>query len=1091
MKTQLSSSMSLNTVPDADIELAACYVSDALEGRTEDCSAQMVGRPSWERRMYSLNTWFVWEIWLQLIGIMLMLRAFIEPGYSLSGLECHASPHDGPYDLLLLALEALGLSCFWLDIYAKFAYMGREQYWSRAMHRGYLLVVIGVTVDALVGAACSQRPLRWLRPMLIGLRNNEQRRILLSLLHLLSHQLGVALLSTIGVVAFAGAFGVHLYGESFDQGLELHEAALEGGEFTDLNHLKGTFDSFVHAAVEIWVFISSAENFLDLLLPAMRTADGGHSFLPLLVYFGPLLYFGYFFLMSVLLAVVVDEYLLTARRLVQQEHHRERKGLLEAFALLNPSRTGYVDVRTWTRLLVYLRPECSRQEAILRYHMVAHQAPERGVYVREFLRLHSNLAVNLVEEYASGQPEILRALPDSVRLTLLVINAILFVTYSPLQSAFTHRALFAAHTLLLPPLNFDRKSWSPSRRHLNGGCLGVANACALLYWFYDIGLGQRPPIVANLFGHVALFALLVQGSRMLRLIWRLLSYVLPQFLAVSASVFLIVYVFGLLGMQLFHSLPLTSADERYAHENLAGCAQPFGSLPCTLFVLFQVMTNEDWHVVLRAMWSTAGPVGLAYVLAFFLVVNVCLLSLTTALAINAFLASKTDLLDQGLLVDNSVDVSAGAATTSPFADVPSRSPSRAGSPPPALERSPSRAGGGSPSALLGGTAPGTAPGTPHSPSSVRAAGERVGGAHVRSACAALHAHDDETEHAVDEHQDLHLGGGGSDLSRTKRCLQQAELAMREHEAVSFRDEGRPAFARPLRSAPSATSAAKPTLYGCGLGRSDPARSTRSDLRQLAKTTAPKEGGSAIARAAFGGKSPPSRTPQSRRASAKDVRKETALFGKETSLFEAESLLPASAPRSDAATCAAAVTAATPKGGKPGGGPAAAPSACLFSASPAAGQPSQPLAQGAAGASASPAAEAEQSSLARGLSLPKGLHVEVGEAGGDISIVAPPELDRHASVDSIDLERAGDGQIATLLGAANAPPSPVPSMPLSPGVSPGADDPHCGKYGNKKWRVASRTVTMFSRRAAAGLGGGEEPLDDEETAAIAELTQHEG
>ena len=39
-----------------------------------------------------------------------------------------------------------------------------------------------------------------------------------------------------------------------------------------------------------------------------------------------------------------------SRRLVQQEHHRERKGLLEAFALLNPSKTGYVDVRTWMRL---------------------------------------------------------------------------------------------------------------------------------------------------------------------------------------------------------------------------------------------------------------------------------------------------------------------------------------------------------------------------------------------------------------------------------------------------------------------------------------------------------------------------------------------------------------------------------------------------------------------------------------------------------------------------------------------------------------------------------------------------------------------
>ena len=40
--------------------------------------------------------------------------------------------------------------------------------------------------------------------------------------------------------------------------------------------------------------------------------------------------------------------------------------------------------------------------------------------------------------------------------------------------------------------------------------------------------------------------------------------------------------------QLFHELPLTSGDTRYAHETLAGCENPFGSLPCTLFILFQV-----------------------------------------------------------------------------------------------------------------------------------------------------------------------------------------------------------------------------------------------------------------------------------------------------------------------------------------------------------------------------------------------------------------------------------------------------------------------------------------------------------------------
>ena len=990
-RTLLSSSLKLDQVPDADVELAACYVSDAIEGRTETCSAQMVGRPAWERRMYALNTWIVWELWLQFVGLMLMLRAFMEPGYSLSGLECHPTSYEGSYELALLVAEAIALGCFWLDIYAKLVYMGRVQYWSRTWHKGYLLVVLCVTTDAACGATCSQRPLRFVRPMLIGLRNHEQRRILLSLLHLLSHQLGVALLSTIGVVAFAGALGVHLYGASFDEGLALQLQA-DGADAnhlaTDLNHLKGTFNSFVHAAVEIWVFISSAENFLDLLLPAMRTSGGGTSFLPLLVYFGPLLYFGYFFLMSVLLAVVVDEYLLTARRLVQQEHRRERKGLIEAFALLNPSRTGYVDLRTWTRLIVALRPGCSRQEAVLRYHMVAKQAPERGVYVREFLRLHSNLAVNLVEDHASGKPAVLLSLPDSLRLALLAVNALLFVAYSPLQPTSTHRAFFAAHTALLPPLTLDRAAWTPSRRALNGGCLAVANACAIAYWTCELWLGVAPPLVATISGHVALIVLLIQSTRILRLIVRLLSYVLPQFLAVSASVFLIVYVFGLAGMQLFHELPLTSADERYAHENLPGCANPFGSLPCTLFVLFQVMTNEDWHVILRAMWSAAGATGLAYVLAFFLVVNVCLLSLTTALAINAFLASKTDLLDEGLLFDSSLDdhdAEGGGRPGSRFSDVGGgRSSPRPSSP----------ALGGSPRSFK--RAPRSSFRGASSPSSPSAAGGAGGSAalKIRSACAALHEHDDEASLvALDEHQELHI----TDEGHMSVQLEQAELAMREHEAFSARDEHRPTLARQIprgsddiaaaRSAQT-TQANWQTPYAVGLGR--PSNPTAAKMKHLAKVTALPNGGSAVANAAAGGARASVRGGTHRgRTSLR-----AAAGGGSCSSADREALLTDGTARSD-----------------------------------------------------------RDPSLAGRL---RELRVESNDGPSS------------AAFDASDVEVAGS--------TADRPPSP-------------ADDVD-GKLNNKKWRVASRTVTMFSRRAAAGLGGSEEPLDDDEVAAIAELTQHE-
>ena len=105
---------------------------------------------------------------------------------------------------------------------------------------------------------------------------------------------------------------------------------------------------------------SSAENFPGIMRPAIDQSYWA------LLYFGPLVYLGYFFLMSVLLAVVVDEYLHSARRLVQEEEHKERKGLLKAFRLLDPTCSGVVAISTWCRMLRLLRRDMSQQEAEIR-----------------------------------------------------------------------------------------------------------------------------------------------------------------------------------------------------------------------------------------------------------------------------------------------------------------------------------------------------------------------------------------------------------------------------------------------------------------------------------------------------------------------------------------------------------------------------------------------------------------------------------------------------------------------------------------------------------------------------------------------------
>ena len=117
---------------------------------------------------------------------------------------------------------------------------------------------------------------------------------------------------------------------------------------------------------------------------------------------------------------------------------------------------------------------------------------------------------------------------------------------------------------------------------------------------------------------------------------------------------------------------------------------------------------------------------------------------------------------------------------------------------------------------------------------------------------------------------------------------------------------------------------------------------------------------------------------------------------------------------------------------------------------------------------------------------------------------PAALSRLKSTDSLALEHAVAAGACDVLdasvdaaaeaqrSAATAADSTVasavpPAASLTLDVEVAAKSGGGGTREAKKWRVASRTVAAFSRRAAAGLGGSDEPLNDEEEAAIAELT----
>ena len=548
------------TLPEPEaIAAAACWVRDGLTGRHESGSAALLKKSRWDRLAHEIRTSEGWEWLLLLAGCIVCALAFAEDAQSVHG-RCAAGTLSRAQGTLTLAVEVAALSLYWADLAMK---RGKLKGW----HRLYVGAVAALTADAFVGLACGERPFRVLRPLLIGLRVKEQRRILQGIVHLFARQLGLAMAVTISGVVLTGALGVHLF--EHHQHPSLRGAwGVGGGVGGDVGG--GELDPFRSvwaASLEMWVLISSAENFRSLLLPTMTRSGRGvggvgggdgagtsSNFAPML-FFGPVVYFGYFFVMSVLLAVVVDEYLLSARRLMANEKHKERKGLLKAFALLDPANTGTIGLHVTTALLRELHPAMSEREAKLRYFMMAGDKGH-GVTIVQFLKIGTNLSYRLDEwrPEEEGRRR-LPSLPPKLRIALLALSALLFCVHSPQHSPTTARRFFALHTATLPPLLLDSASWAARRRLVNAVCLGGATASAVIYWLAAFH-SRAPPWPSAFAGQLCLLCLLARASSQLRVIGRLLSYVLVPFVSVTVTVSLVVYVFALIGMQAFPTVLL-------------------------------------------------------------------------------------------------------------------------------------------------------------------------------------------------------------------------------------------------------------------------------------------------------------------------------------------------------------------------------------------------------------------------------------------------------------------------------------------------------------------------------------------------------
>ena len=156
------------------------------------------------------------------------------------------------------------------------------------------------------------------------------------------------------------------------------------------------------------------------------------------------------------------------------------------------------------------------------------------------------------------------------------------------DAAAEQRVCLVIHVAALAVVAFDANSWLATRRTLSAVAVGTAAAAAFVRFVFLGGAleaaaeaAEGPEWAARAegwaewatawVGPAALSLLLLEATRGLRLIWKLLGCVLPQFGAVTVSAALFTYAWAVVGMQLFSEEEVAYAG---ATEHLSAPSRP-------------------------------------------------------------------------------------------------------------------------------------------------------------------------------------------------------------------------------------------------------------------------------------------------------------------------------------------------------------------------------------------------------------------------------------------------------------------------------------------------------------------------------------
>ncbi|XP_032958249.1 two pore calcium channel protein 1 [Rhinolophus ferrumequinum] len=632
---------------EQDLLLAAAYVSDAQYNRNVPFKTS----PRTIRLYYFYNHWTMQGATYFFICVDLSLALFEEPALF-------------PLPFLVTSIaELLCLTAFFGRLVHFAKVTPQMVFWKDTKNICIMVTIVLTLIDLIIYGslkAANIHSVRWsraLRPVfLINFPESRQiRRTFRSIRNTLPDILYVFLLFMFSVLIFS-LMGLKLFG---DRGLK----TVEGSPY---------FTNILEIMFELYVLVTTA-NSPDVMMPAYEF-NWWYS-----LYFITYTIINTYIFMSVFLAVVYNNYRKHLKNEIRKLAHLKRYKMIEAFNILKV-KVGtefVVKEAQWKRLAKVVVPDISTShlELLLR---ISDEGQKGHVDKTNFLRLADLLNIQVVTINIKRHPLeawMPRVYQSSASLlvqkmvrhrifvwvydVIILINAIFIALDEKIHFISDAEWLFLSLyiiEILLKLYTYEPRAYFGRKQFWNWFDMLIIVAVLLATVANTTMQSARKYNSQQILDIVLILRILrllrvIVSIQRFRVIVTTLINIGPTMLTFGGLVFVVYYVFAIIGMEAFHGkvrffdLNFTAPDallcgnpalkdSAFARDRY--CRNNFNDLASSFVVLMELTVVNQWHILAGGFSLVTHQAAKLYFIGFHIVVVILVVNIFIAFILEAF-----------------------------------------------------------------------------------------------------------------------------------------------------------------------------------------------------------------------------------------------------------------------------------------------------------------------------------------------------------------------------------------------------------------------------------------------------------------------